>query len=178
MRTKRLVFLVAFIFVFSQAAFAARLVVHEAAESPQYGKKAAGMLGRGVLNVATCFVDLLVHVVKETRDGPPLVGTLVGVGRGVGCTTLRALSGGVDVITFWVPGFNGFPVSDSYDNCVPSEGPEEFDSYQATQIQQQTFVAPIHVPTDEPGAAQAHPLYPFSTPVAPAQEIPKPTYTK
>jgi len=24
----------------------------------------------------------------------------------------------VDVATFWVPGFNGFPVSDSYDNCL------------------------------------------------------------
>ena len=103
------------------AAGAARMPVHEAAESPEYGRKFGGMLGRGLINVATCFVDVLVNVVNETRNGPPLVGTLVGVGKGLGCGTLRILSGAVDVTTFWVPGFNGFPVSDSYDNCFEVE---------------------------------------------------------
>jgi len=99
-------------------AWAVRTPIHEAAESPEYGRKFGGMIGRGVLNVSTCFVDLLVNVVNETKHGPPLVGTLMGLGKGAGCTTLRALSGGVDLLTFWVPGFNGFPVSDSYENCV------------------------------------------------------------
>jgi len=63
-------------------------------------------------------VDLLVNTVNETRNGPPLLGTLVGVAKGAGCSSLRLLSGAVDVTTFWVPGFNGFPVSDSYDNCL------------------------------------------------------------
>ena len=102
----------------AQPAWATRLPIHDAAESPQYGRKAGGMLGRGLLNVGTCFVDLLVSIADETRKGPPLVGTLVGVGKGAGCTTLRALSGGVDVLTFWVPGFNGMPVSDEYGNCL------------------------------------------------------------
>lgn len=100
--------------------FAKRLPVHEAAESPEYGRKAKGMLGRGLLNVVTCFMDLIVDTVNETRTGPPLVGTLTGVAKGAGCTVLRAGSGVIDVVTFWVPGFNGFPVSDSYDNCVPA----------------------------------------------------------
>ena len=102
----------------SQPAWAARLPVHEAAESPQYGRKFGGMLGRGLLNVATCFVDLLVNTVNETKAGPPLVGTLTGVAKGAGCAVLRAGSGVIDVVTFWVPGFNGFPVSDSYENCM------------------------------------------------------------
>ena len=103
-------------------AWAARTSIHDAAESPEYGRKFGGMIGRGLINVTTCFVDLLVNVVNETRTGPPVVGTLVGVAKGAGCTTLRALSGVVDVATFWVPGFNGVPVSDSYDHCMAVAG--------------------------------------------------------
>lgn len=96
----------------------ARNPAYEAAESPQYSRKAGGMLGRGLLNVVTCPVDLITNIVNETKHGPPLVGTLVGIGKGAGCTILRAGSGVVDVATFWVPTFNGFPVSESYDNCL------------------------------------------------------------
>lgn len=99
-------------------AWAARTRLHDAAESPVYGEKAGGMIGRGLLNVLTSFVDVLVNVVNETTSGPPLIGTLVGVAKGAGCGTLRLGSGAVDLITFWVPGFNGFPVSDSYGDCL------------------------------------------------------------
>ena len=102
----------------AQPVWAMRTGAHEAAESPQYGRKAGGMIGRGIINVGTCFIDLLVKTVNETKAGPPVIGTLTGVAKGVGCTVLRAGSGVVDVVTFWVPGFNGFPVSDSYDNCL------------------------------------------------------------
>ena len=102
----------------SQPAWAARTQVHEAAESQDYGRKFGGMIGRGLLNAATCFVDPIVNVVNETKAGPPFVGTLTGVAKGLGCGVLRLGSGVVDLVTFWVPGFNGFPVSDSYENCV------------------------------------------------------------
>jgi putative exosortase-associated protein (TIGR04073 family) len=121
MKRRALVVMVVSLLV-AQPAWAMRTKAHEAAESSQYGQKFGGMIGRGVINVATCFVDLLVNIVNETRNGPPIVGTLVGVGKGAGCTVLRAGSGVVDVATFWVPGFNGFPVSDSYDNCVAVGG--------------------------------------------------------
>lgn len=100
------------------SAWAARTEVHHAAESPEYGRKFGGMIGRGLINVATSFVDVLVNVVNETKAGPPFVGTLTGLAKGVGCGTLRLGSGAVDLVTFWVPGFNGFPVSDSYDDCL------------------------------------------------------------
>ena len=106
----------------SQPAWAARTRIHEAADSQRYGTKAGGMLGRGVLNVATSFVDFIVNIVNETKAGPPLVGTLTGIAKGTGCTVLRLGSGAVDLVTFWVPGFNGFPVSDSYDNCLATGG--------------------------------------------------------
>jgi hypothetical protein len=106
----------------AQPAWAARLPIHDAAESPEYGRKAGGMLGRGLLNGITFFVDTPVNIVNETRTGPPFIGTLVGLGKGLGCSTFRLLSGGVDVLTFWVPGFNGIPVSTSYDNCLATDG--------------------------------------------------------
>lgn len=95
--------------------------VWESAKSDQYGKKAGGMLGRGLVNAATCFVDLIVQTVHGTQDGPPFVGTLTGLGAGLGCTALRATSGVLDIVTFWVPGFNGMPVSRSYSNCLEEE---------------------------------------------------------
>ena len=99
-------------------AWAARTQVHAAAESQKYSTKAGGMLGRGLLNAVTCFVDVLVNTVNDTKTGPPLIGTLTGVAKGAGCGLLRLGSGAVDIVTFWVPGFNGFPVSDSYENCL------------------------------------------------------------
>ena len=45
------------------------------AQSDQYGKKATGQLGRGVLNVATCFVDVITQTVDGTQHGTPFVGT-------------------------------------------------------------------------------------------------------
>lgn len=89
-----------------------------AAESPKYGRKAGGMIGRGLINVVTSPVDLIAQTVDKTKSGPPLVGTLAGLGSGLGCTVVRAGSGVIDVATFWVPGFNGIPVSRNYNNCL------------------------------------------------------------
>ena len=149
-------------------AWATRMPVHDAAESPAYGTKFGGMIGRGVINVATCFVDLLVNTVNETRTGPPLVGTLVGLGRGVGCTTLRAFSGGVDLLTFWVPGFNGFPVSDSYDSCLTVMPGS------ASQVVSPQPTVPGKAPAAE---SVSRPFGPAPTVTAPPKEE-KPRYTK
>ena len=92
--------------------------IWEKAESDAYGEKAGGMLLRGLLNAGSCFVDLVVQTVEKTQTGPPLVGTLTGIGSGAGCTILRAGSGILDIATFWVPDFNGIPVSRSYSNCL------------------------------------------------------------
>jgi putative exosortase-associated protein (TIGR04073 family) len=90
------------------------------AESPSYGRKAAGMFGRGLINIVTSPVDLIAQTVDKTKSGPPIIGTLAGIGSGLGCMVLRIGSGAVDVVTFWVPGFNGFPVARSYSNCLES----------------------------------------------------------
>lgn len=153
------------VMVAAQPAWAMRTVAHDAAESPEYKRKLGGMIGRGVLNVVTCFVDPIVNIVNETKAGPPFVGTLTGVGKGLGCGLLRLGSGAVDLVTFWVPGFNGFPVSDSYENCfagAPAAGTEPMPAGYSEP-------APSwDVPTSEPGAAQA--------PAEPAK--PKKTWSK
>jgi putative exosortase-associated protein (TIGR04073 family) len=135
-------------------AWAARTRIHEAAESQHYGRKAGGMLGRGLLNVVTSPIDVIVNIVNETKVGPPFVGTLTGVGKGLGCGILRLGSGAVDAVTFWVPGFNGFPVSDSYENCLTTDG----SAPAAAEEMPSGYGQPAsswEVPTAEPGAAQA-----------------------
>ena len=137
----------------AQPAWAARLRVHEMAESPQYGRKFGGMLGRGALNVVTSPVDLIVNIVNETKSGPPFVGTMTGLGKGVGCGVMRLGSGAVDIVTSWVPGFNGFPVSDSYENCFAGTGGQ---AEMAEPMPAGSNQSPSNweVPTTEPGAAQ------------------------
>ncbi len=155
--------------LFTQPVWAMRTRAHEMAESQRYGQKAGGMLGRGVINAVTCFVDPLVNIVNETKAGPPLVGTLTGVGKGLGCGVLRLGSGATDIITFWVPGFNGFPVSDSYENCLAtSAAPASWNNAEA----QPAYTPPAapaawEVPTAEPGAAQT----PAQEPVHKAKKV-------
>ena len=143
--------LVVMMVVSVQPAWAVRTQVHEAAESQQYGRKFGGMIGRGALNVVTSFVDVIVNIVNDTKAGPPLVGTLTGVAKGVGCGVLRLGSGAVDIVTFWVPGFNGFPVSDSYENCFASG---EFAASAPAMAPLAEPASSWEVPTTEPGAAQ------------------------
>jgi len=111
----------------------------EMAESDSYKEKAGGMFGRGLINAATSPVDIFVQTVNRSKDGPPLVGTLTGMAAGLGCTALRASSGIVDIGLFWVPGFNGFPISRSYDNCL--EEPSTVETQAPVPFQQPAVTA-------------------------------------
>lgn len=147
---KRMLFLAAgFSLMVASQAFAQSESVWEMANADQYGKKAGGMLGRGVINAATCFVDVIVHTVDGTKEGTPFVGTLTGLGSGIACTALRATSGVLDVATFWVPGFNGMPVSRSYSNCIDYSEEETIPVTRVVQTQQ-TAVPQQPVVQEEP----------------------------
>ena len=152
-------FLLLFSLILAPALWAQQAVdnVWQAANSQVYGTKAGGMLGRGLLNVATCFVDLIVHVVEGSKQGPPVVGSLTGLGSGIACTALRVTSGALDVLTFWVPGFNGFPVARSYSNCTEFEKEE-------MEVKPQEFpaapqAAPVSQPSPEEYAKPAAPRH-------------------
>src|SRR4051812_46589796 len=96
---KKTALLLAFIMIFASIpmASAASEDIWTLAKSDQYNKKLGGMLGRGLVNAATCFVDIIVQTVNGTKEGPPFVGTLTGLGGGIACTALRATSGVLDV---------------------------------------------------------------------------------
>lgn len=149
----------------AQPAWAARTRIHEAAESSQYKTKAGGMLGRGALNVVTSFMDIIVNIVNETKAGPPLVGTLTGVAKGAGCGVLRLGSGAVDIVTFWVPGFNGFPVSDSYDNCFATGGTSSANDIESSPATQESSMSSNWETPEAAPVSQAESGY--STSVAP-----------
>ena len=128
------------------------------AKSEKYGTKVGGMLGRGLINAATCFVDLIQQTVEGTKNGPPFVGSLTDLGGGIGCTALRATSGVLDVATFWVPGFNGIPVGKSYSNCLEFE--ETGPSAPATSVMTSPVAsrssAPIVVEEPTPAPPTRH----------------------
>lgn len=153
---KKVMGLIAFVSVLflAQNAFAQQESVWDMANSGQYGKKVGGMLGRGLLNVATCFVDLIVQTVNATQAGPPFVGTLTGLGSGIACSALRVTSGALDLLTFWVPGFNGIPVSKSYDNCLEWEEETAPASFAEPAVQSSAATAPVVAPFSEPQAAE------------------------
>jgi len=138
------------------------------AKSSDYKTKLQGMIGRGMLNVVTSPLDIMVQTVEKTQTGPPLVGTLTGLGSGLGCTALRVGSGIVDVATFWAPDFNGFPVSRDYSNCLltndagssNSSSSYEADNYSASAT---NYGAPISA---APSTASA----PKSFSMEPAEE--------
>lgn len=100
--------------------------VWELAESKRYQEKTVGMLGRGLLNAASSPIDMPVQAVLGAgKHKPEFVGFVGGFAMGAVCTVLRASSGVIDVATFWIPGFNGIPVSRSYENCLDFGGAEE-----------------------------------------------------
>lgn len=96
------------------------------ADSDVYKTKMGGMLGRGFINILTCWVDVIVATVEGTKSGPPVIGTVTGLGKGIGCTALRVLSGALDVVSFWVPGFNGYGVCKSYADCINCEPKQQY----------------------------------------------------
>ena len=130
---KAILFGTLFCFIFSMTAQAKD--IWEMAQSPKYKEKAGGMLARGILNAATCFVDIPVQTVKGAQEGQPeFIGAVGGFAKGSVCTILRAASGVLDVAGFWIPGFNGLPVSRSYENCLGSSaGPSAAPAYMPPQ---------------------------------------------
>ena len=119
---KGLALAVLFCFAFSFNGYAKN--VWDMAQSPKYGDKALGMLGRGLLNVVSCPVDIPVSMVNGAKTNKPeFMGAVGGFATGVVCTILRAGSGIIDVATFWIPGFNGLPVSRNYGNCLAVDAP-------------------------------------------------------
>lgn len=73
-----------------------------AAEQRAYGEGVLTKFARGIVNTATGWMELFKQPYRGAQqEGPG--GALVGVGKGIGYTVGRTLSGVYDVVTFPIP---------------------------------------------------------------------------
>jgi len=63
-------------------------------------------LGRGVVNVLTCWLEIPVTVFEDSVDINPLFGGTFGIVHGCGRTLYRAGAGIVDIVLFPFPPFD------------------------------------------------------------------------
>lgn len=75
------------------------------ADSDKYWTRAGGQSLRGLINVATCWVELPRSIHEQTVIGEPFVGTCAGIGEGCGRMSLRLASGLFDITTCLIPDF-------------------------------------------------------------------------
>ena len=87
MKKAILIFLAFFLF-YAQSAFADNM---------------ATKLGRGVSNIASCWVEIPKQIVDTTQQQGPVSGTITGPIKGVVCTVGRCLAGVYDTATFLLP---------------------------------------------------------------------------
>jgi putative exosortase-associated protein (TIGR04073 family) len=69
-------------------------------QSATYSTKAGTTLVRGAANTALGWTELISQPVQEVKSGGNV---FVGIGKGVGQTVKRTLSGLGEVLTFWTP---------------------------------------------------------------------------
>ena len=138
----------------------------EMAESDVWKEKAGPMLGRGLLNVITSPIDMPVQLVKGAKEkDPAIMGGIGGFATGAACTVLRAASGIVDVAFFWAPGFNGVPVSRSYENCLEQRSSSSYRAVAPSRATQYTPPAPVRrAPPPPPKAVVTPPPAPKKAP--------------
>ena len=72
-------------------------------QSASYSAKAGSTLVRGAANAALGWTELISEPVHEAKSGGNV---FVGIGKGVGLTVTRTLSGLGEVLTFWTPKVN------------------------------------------------------------------------
>ena len=92
----------------SSAAFAG-CPIDDNINTGSYLVKFPSMILRGVVNIITSPAEIVVHTVKGTKEGKPVVGTLVGLGEGVGWTLDHIGRGVLDIVGSIVPNYHGAP---------------------------------------------------------------------
>jgi len=74
-------------------------VMRQARSADLWFEKWGFKMTRGVVNLATCWVELPRNVHVETMENP-IVGPMKGLFKGLGLTVVRAAAGTMDVATF------------------------------------------------------------------------------
>lgn len=76
--------------------------------SAAFADDAIGKLGRGVANVASCWVEVPTQIFEATEGEGIAGGLTVGIFKGVVYTVGRCLAGVYDIVTFPLPLPNGY----------------------------------------------------------------------
>lgn len=71
--------------------------------SPVYAQDMGHKAGRGLVNVATGWLELPKTIHDGSQEENPVVGVTTGIFKGVGKAVLRTLVGAYEVVTFPVP---------------------------------------------------------------------------
>jgi putative exosortase-associated protein (TIGR04073 family) len=72
----------------------------------KYYKSPAHKLGRGAINVATCWMEVPADISRVTAESNGFAGWTLGLGEGILTTFFRAASGVFDAATFALPPYN------------------------------------------------------------------------
>jgi len=68
-----------------------------------YGEKVVHKLGRGVANVVSCPIEVLLNVESVAKDRGYIAGGTYGVIRGVYRGVIRGVVGACEIISFLIP---------------------------------------------------------------------------
>lgn len=70
-----------------------------------YESKPINKLERGVINIATFWMELPAEVAKVTKEQDPAAGVTIGAVNGVITSAVRGLTGIYDTFTFFLPSY-------------------------------------------------------------------------
>ena len=66
----------------------------------------AHKVGRGITNMASCWLELPKQIYLTSKEYDPLVGLTFGAIKGAAHTVIRASAGVYDTVTFLLPGYD------------------------------------------------------------------------
>jgi putative exosortase-associated protein (TIGR04073 family) len=75
-------------------------------ETINYENSPLGKIGRGLINLATCWVEIPASMCRVSKKNDPAVGISLGTAEGVCNTLLRGATGVYDTVTFVVPEYD------------------------------------------------------------------------
>lgn len=95
-------------------AVAVMLIMMSAATPPSaYAQNRMHKLGRGTVNLFTGWLELFPAVRDGSQEENPLLGTFLGLFKGVGRAAVRTAIGAYEIVTFPVPMPAGYaPISE------------------------------------------------------------------
>ena len=71
-----------------------------------YSNKPINKLGRGVINMATFWMEIPAEVAKVSKEKDPVAGATFGVVQGTITSVVRGLTGIYDTVTFMIPSYS------------------------------------------------------------------------